>query len=107
MVNVGKRFCAGGCRRVLATAGRCPECKRAKQQQQDQARGTSTQRGYGYDHVLARAELLADEPVCWICGLPGADTADHLRPRSRGGRSEIDNYLPAHKRCNSSRGSKE
>lgn len=42
--------------------------------------------------------------VCHLCGLPGATTADHVLPRSRGGDNSIDNLRPAHKSCNFSRG---
>lgn len=42
--------------------------------------------------------------VCHLCGMPGADTLDHIVPRSRGGLDDLDNLAPAHKSCNSSRG---
>ncbi|MGP5928896.1 HNH endonuclease [Corynebacterium glyciniphilum] len=42
--------------------------------------------------------------ICHLCGMPGADTADHIIPRSLGGTDDLDNLMPAHKRCNSSRG---
>lgn len=44
--------------------------------------------------------------VCHLCGQPGADTADHLLPRSHGGDDSLDNLRPAHHRCNSSRGNR-
>lgn len=38
--------------------------------------------------------------VCWLCGLPGSTTADHVIPRSLGGATyDINNLGPAHKRC--------
>ena len=42
--------------------------------------------------------------VCHLCGMPGADSLDHLVPRAMGGDDSLDNLAPAHKRCNSSRG---
>lgn len=42
--------------------------------------------------------------VCHLCGRPGADSADHLIPRSCGGDDSLDNLRPAHKSCNSTRG---
>lgn len=42
--------------------------------------------------------------VCHLCGRPGADTLDHIIPRSKGGTDELDNLMPAHKSCNSRRG---
>jgi 5-methylcytosine-specific restriction endonuclease McrA len=45
--------------------------------------------------------------MCWLCRLPGATTADHIVPRSRGGAVyDIRNLGPAHKRCNESRGNR-
>ena len=38
---------------------------------------------------------------CWYCGgLPEDLTVDHARPRSRGGKNEDGNLLPACDRCN-------
>jgi 5-methylcytosine-specific restriction endonuclease McrA len=45
--------------------------------------------------------------VCWLCGLPGATSADHVIPRSkRGAVYDLRNLAPAHKRCNESRGNR-
>lgn len=45
--------------------------------------------------------------VCWLCGLPGSNTADHVIPRSKGGAVyDLLNLAPAHKRCNESRGNR-
>lgn len=45
--------------------------------------------------------------VCALCGLPGADSADHIVPRSRGGAVyDLANLQPAHRRCNESRGNR-
>lgn len=46
--------------------------------------------------------------VCWLCGLPGAKSADHVIPRSRGGAVySLLNLGPTHKRCNESRGNRD
>lgn len=50
-----------------------------------------------------RAELLRDNPPCWMCGAP-ATTADHLLEYDRGGTHEMHNLAPACKPCNSRRG---
>lgn len=42
--------------------------------------------------------------ICHLCGCDGADTADHIVPRSRGGTDELANLRPAHRSCNSRRG---
>lgn len=44
--------------------------------------------------------------VCWLCGRPGADSVDHLLPKSQYPQLMfvVDNMRPAHRRCNSKRG---
>lgn len=45
--------------------------------------------------------------VCWLCGLPGANTADHVIPRARGGAVyDLANLAPAHRKCNEARGTR-
>ncbi|MCX4780068.1 HNH endonuclease [Streptomyces sp. NBC_01264] len=55
-----------------------------------------------YAYRKQRARLLAESNVCHLCGHPGADVVDHVRPVSRGADPEdTSNWLPAHgvKRC--------
>ena len=33
---------------------------------------------------------------CHLCGAPGADSADHIIPRSRGGPDTLENLRPVH-----------
>lgn len=45
--------------------------------------------------------------ICALCGLPGADSADHIKPRSKGGAVyDLANLQPAHRRCNLARGNR-
>lgn len=55
---------------------------------------------------LTRATLAEYGNRCHLCGLPGATTADHLVPRSKGGSDELANLRPAHGKCNSARGAR-
>lgn len=41
--------------------------------------------------------------TCHLCLKPGATTRDHIKPLSRGGLDELENWRPAHHRCNSRR----
>lgn len=49
-----------------------------------------------------------DRGICHICGGPGADSADHIVPRSQGGTDDASNLLAVHHnvepRCNRVRG---
>ena len=64
----------------------------------------------GRAHRQARALTLAEEHVCWLCGLPARPgdplTADHVVARVHGGRDSRANYRAAHASCNKRRGSK-
>lgn len=45
--------------------------------------------------------------ICWLCGLPGANSADHVIPIADGGAVfAIANLAPAHRRCNYARGAR-
>jgi len=45
--------------------------------------------------------------LCWLCGLPGSNSADHIIPISKGGAVyDIDNLGPSHRKCNYARGNR-
>ena len=50
-----------------------------------------------------RAELLRDNPQCYLCGAPATE-ADHILEYDRGGTHEMHNLAPICKPCNSRRG---
>jgi hypothetical protein len=50
-----------------------------------------------------RAQILADNPQCYICGRH-AQTVDHLLEVDRGGTHDIENLAPCCTSCNSRRG---
>lgn len=63
----------------------------------------------GRPWLRARARVLRASDICWICGLPGSTTVDHVIPVAH--LPENDpllrdpvNLRPAHSWCNSSRG---
>lgn len=62
-----------------------------------------------YNSKLYRSNrrlILAGHPPCSLCGEGGANTVDHIIPRSRGGDHSLANLRPAHLKCNSSRGNR-
>jgi 5-methylcytosine-specific restriction endonuclease McrA len=50
--------------------------------------------------AMIRQVLAHKGRTCHLCGLPGATTADHVVPRTQGGRNVLDNLEPAHASCN-------
>lgn len=76
---------------------------------------SDTPRAVGRPYRRARQRMLDESDICWLCGHGGADTADHVIPRSLGGDvSNVANLRPAHgepcptcgQRCNYSRGNR-
>jgi 5-methylcytosine-specific restriction endonuclease McrA len=53
-----------------------------------------------YRQQLTRATLRQYGRTCHLCGQPGATTADHVIPRSKGGTDALSNLRPAHFHCN-------
>lgn len=73
-----------GCKALVTSGSRCerhaPVAKRAN----DERRGSSTQRGYGYAWQKARAAFLREHPLCTSCDDKGyvqaAVVVDHIVP---------------------------
>jgi len=76
-------------------AGRCRPCYLARQRIRN---ADPKRRGYRDPVYLSQPNY----GLCHLCGLPGADTRDHLVPLARNYASV--ETLPAHRSCNSSRG---
>ncbi len=71
---------------ALTDGGRCPAHQRERQQQHNQARGSSTQQGYGSKWRRERLRFLDENPLCVECKAAGRVTAatdvDHIVPHS-------------------------
>lgn len=60
---------------------------------------------FGRKWAATRTRILArDKGVCWICGMDGARSVDHIVPRAYGGGHDDANLAAAHMKCNSKRG---
>ena len=94
------------CRTLTTNGSRCPTCTAAK----SRARGTTTQRGLGWDHQQAAAQILNGAELCAHCGQPGTEAdpleAGHRTARANGGSNDITNYQPEHRSCNRSKGAR-
>lgn len=60
--------------------------------------------------AIRRYLLKLQRRICGICGAPIALTrdanVDHIRPKSRGGKNNIENLRATHIHCNHKRGNK-
>ena len=82
-----KPCCAPGCRELIRGARFCAKHEHlaVKQERkvQDQRRGSSAQRGYGYKWQQAREGFLRHNPLCAECQRHGRVTAalivDHIK----------------------------
>lgn len=97
---MGQKLCLGlpdrSCPNLTSRGPRCPACTRAW----NQRFGSARERGYDSTYEANRQFVLSKSKICWLCGESGADTADHVIPRSRGGSNAVENLRPAHLGCN-------
>lgn len=98
------KLCLGlpdrSCLNLTSRGPRCPDCTRAW----DMRRGGARERGYDREYEANKEFVLSKSKICWLCGGDGADTADHVIPRARGGSNAVSNLRPAHASCNYSAG---
>jgi 5-methylcytosine-specific restriction enzyme A len=91
------------CKTALTTGALCAACQekadvisKEKTRRYDQARGTTTERGYGTDWQKVRAVQLREHPVCQCdrCREMGrvrpADTVHHIQPVERAPELRLD-----------------
>ena len=83
MTSLPRRCLEPGCGYLVRNGSRCPQHQRAKDQAKDQARGNTTERGYGSDWAKLSREAIRRQPWCTDCGHRGSNanplTGDHLR----------------------------
>jgi len=66
-------------------------------------RRSRTISGWGQQR-RARDVLERDRGICHLCGLAGADQADHLVPLAEGGTDDMSNMAAAHRLCHQAKG---
>jgi 5-methylcytosine-specific restriction endonuclease McrA len=52
---------------------------------------------------LAKLVIYLADGICAICQRPGADLADHILERRKGGQDNLDNLRAVHRSCHSRR----
>ena len=98
------------CKRLYLLGSRCEQCSlvgaKRREQKRKHTRPSRWARGYNTQYLKARAAILADNPLYFICNSQPASTADQIVPLSRGGTNDIENLRPACGPCNFSRGNR-
>ena len=94
------RYCTSpGCG-VLVAKGRCPDHRKAQQDERDKR---EVWRDYSStEWKAARKTVLAREPQCRFCG-EKATVVDHIVPLRDGGTHDIANLRPLCKSCHDRR----
>ncbi len=82
-----------GCPNLAQRRGRCRD-------HLEQRPRSSTRR---WRRLVAQV-IRRDHGICWICGKPGATSADHIVPARDGGPDVLSNLRAAHVSCNARRG---
>jgi len=81
-----------------------PEQEQARYKRQARSLNQRAQRKQGVSGTIVGRDLALlshrYQGKCAYCGLPGADSWDHVIPMGIGGQNEINNILPAHIQCN-------
>lgn len=80
---------------AISDERRCPECQRkpwANAKARTSLSGSAQQ-------ARARQVISRDLGYCHICGLLGADEADHVIPVAEGGADDASNMKAAHAEC--------
>jgi len=72
----------------------------------ERARGTSTQRGYGYAWQQKSRQAIADHPWCANCGAVDDLTTDHPTAMAKGGAALPEVVVVLCRRCNGRKGAK-
>jgi 5-methylcytosine-specific restriction endonuclease McrA len=83
----------------IPTGSRCDKHKTQRLPRQ--------QRGHGAEYQRLRAQVIAEEFECGICGVPFYENepveVDYIIPYSKGGELTRENLQAAHPRCNRSK----
>lgn len=94
-VHGGNRYCPNHQKTPWQSANRNPE-------------HSAAQRGYGPDWRAVRGQVLSrDKCICAICGKPGANEVDHIKPKSAGGTDDPSNLRAVHHACHHRKSSSE
>jgi len=88
-----------GCRKFRSPEKRgCPDHER-NYRTEDERRGSSNSRGYGWSWQKLRKSILKRDPVCAICKRAWSEEVDHCIPKARGGSDDESNLQGVCRSC--------
>ena len=93
------------CKDRAVDRGRCAFHGALERKRLEEARPSSTARGFGRRWAKIRARVLREEPWCRFCGRASAE-ADHIVPKSQGGTDDRENLRGLCGPCNNRRARK-
>jgi 5-methylcytosine-specific restriction protein A len=99
-----------GCYQLVGDARPCPaHPPRSRWAGRQERGGTAAERGYGSAWRRSRAQVLAEERYCAICGRLGEpdDMVDHDVPKGQGGTDARPNLRRVHRRCHAAKTARE
>lgn len=96
---------------TLSPQNRCPIHRTQRNRAIEAKRGDAVQRGYASpEWRRARKAVIQLVPYCVDCGTEGTGTnpltADHIRPKAKGGSDDLENLTTRCRRCNSAKGAR-
>jgi 5-methylcytosine-specific restriction enzyme A len=89
--------------RSACTRPFCPHVVPCPVHRADRRRPNATARGYDHKHRLWRAQILARDRICTLCGRAPSVVADHIVPLARGGDWSLENGRGTCQSCHSRR----
>lgn len=100
-VRAGAVCSVSGCPEDATNEGRCPTHQRKRPKRTVSVSGWEEQR-------RAKRVIARDHGQCYVCGLLGADQADHVLALSAGGADDESNMAPIHSRpCHAEKSERE
>ncbi len=84
-----------------------PKCPVHTARPWEHGRASSAERGYGAAWRKLRELVLAEEPLCRVCGGRPSVMADHIVPKTHGGTDDRENLRGICKRCHDTKSGRE
>ena len=95
------------CSKAAQKGGYCPEHTVVREPFRRDRSLTPTKRGYGERWRRMRKMVLERDPMCKVCRVKPSTQADHITPKSQGGRDAMENLRGICEPCHRAKSSRE